>query len=159
MKFLIMGISPAYCYLFLKSKCSQHPVLKHPQSVLGLRFSVLTMNNTVYWDMMLCSSIVHLRFGEIYCFHLQGCCLFFASCLLGSLFVLEEKGSTLANYRTSPRHNPEENALHIPPKFFLECAKPSFTPTKNYRQNYGSPCSNPTRKVSDIINLSRSTGI
>jgi hypothetical protein len=52
--------------------CSMRWYAKCTQNVGFEVFMVVTMKNSVIWDVVLCGFIINRRFGGMYLFHLQG---------------------------------------------------------------------------------------
>jgi hypothetical protein len=99
------------------------------EAMLDLRFPWLTMKNTAFWDMTLCSLIeVYCSFRGTYCHHLQGqrvsqarskqiaviYLLLLLGCLVYSLMLkmAAVHSSDMSDfYQTTWHHSPEDSNL------------------------------------------------
>jgi hypothetical protein len=79
-------------------------------------FTAVVMKSTIFWDMTLCSPLsCNRRFGGTYRLHLQGRRIISArtSRQAGSKQAIGSSETLVATQRTTRRHIPEDNALHV----------------------------------------------
>jgi hypothetical protein len=75
-------------------------------------FTVVTMKNSVLWDVAPCGFIINRRFGGVFRLHLQGRTLFLARVISSTLNMEAARSSETSVYNTPTRcHIPEDDTV------------------------------------------------